>query len=280
MIKSVTITSGYPMDITSIDEKTKTLANRLIKFTPGLNVLFGPNMCGKSTILKTIRVHGLTNAAWSNVDYMGYEVGETYHQKTMIGFFNKQLGFKAKVNIDGPVYAINDENAFNQKDGVAKGKGFGHGVINFKMGALLKMNSSKQSSGEIEMNKQYFVLHGLFSGSLKFDLKKFMDVYNRRKASGMLYIETLYKYAERTILKGGKPTIVLDEPEKHLSFENALGLFTGLLPQLSDAGYQIILASHFMLLPFMKDYNIIWLDRNKDTYINTIKKYVTSKTED
>lgn len=274
MIKSVKITSGYPMDITSSDEKTKTLANRLVKFTPGLNVLFGPNMCGKSTILKTIRTHGLTNAAWSNVDYMGYEVGETYHQKTMIGFFDKQLGFKAKVNIDGPVYAINDENAFKQSDGITKGKGFGHGIIDFKTGAFLRVISSQQSSGEIEMSKQYILLQGLFSGSLKFDLEKFMDVYNKRKKSGMLYVETLYKYANRTILKGGKPTIILDEPEKHLSFENALGLFTGLLPQLSNIGYQIIMASHFMLLPFMKEYNVIWLDRDKDTYINSIKKYI------
>ena len=280
MIKSVKITSGYPTDIKNFERTESILANKLITFTPGLNVLFGPNMCGKSTILKTITAHGLTKAAWSNLDYKFLEVSIFGEEKSTIdSYFKKQLGFTAEVSSDGPVFLFNDVDEFNQKS--TKGVGFGQGLIEYKKGALLKMDSFKQSSGEIEMSRQYIMLESLYQGKIAFNPKKFMSVYNKRKLlNGMDYLDELLSYAKKTVLKGGKPTLVLDEPEKHLSFEYAEGLFSGLLPQLVDAGYQIILASHFMLLPFMKNYNIIWLDRNKDTYINTIKKYVTSKTED
>ena len=42
--------------------------NKTFKFTPGINVLFGPNGCGKSTIVKTLKAYcGIETGGWSEV---------------------------------------------------------------------------------------------------------------------------------------------------------------------------------------------------------------------
>lgn len=281
MIKSVKFLSGYPVEIRGQEGENHEpgdwlLKDRTFKFTPGINVLFGPNMTGKSTILKTIAIHGLTRSAWSNLDFMGYEVGKTFETRNMKGYFDKQLKFDAKVSIDGPVYWMNDENVMKSHDGKGSGLGYGHGMFDFTCATVLEMDSYRQSTGEAAMWRQYNTLSNIYEGKWAFSVDKFMEVYERRKRSGLKYVNTMLRYAKRTVLKGGKPTILMDEPERHLCYENAEGLFSGFLPQLAACGYQIIIASHYMMLPFMKDYNIIWIDRDEKAYKDRIAGLVAN----
>lgn len=282
MIKSVKFRDGYPVEIRGQEGENHEpgeclLKGRTFKFTPGLNVLFGPNMTGKSTILKTIAIHGLTRSAWSNLDFMGYEVGKTFETRNMQGYFDKQLKFNAKVDIDGPVYWMNDEDVTRHQDGKGKGCGYGHGMFDYATESVMTMEGFRQSAGEKEMVRQYNTLANIYEGKWAFSLEKFMEVYEQRKGAGLKYVNTMLRYAKRTVLKGGRPTILLDEPERHLGFENADSVFSGFLPQLAnECGYQIIVASHYMMLPFMKDYNIIWLDRDEKAYKSRIAGLVAN----
>ena len=67
----------------------KHVFDKPVQFTPGYNILFGPNGCGKSTIIKTIAVHGLTLSAWSNLDFMGLLAGDVEKTKDMADFFKE-----------------------------------------------------------------------------------------------------------------------------------------------------------------------------------------------
>ena len=267
MIKSVNFTSGYPLDIMDLDGK-KHVFDKPVQFTPGYNILFGPNGCGKSTIIKAIAVHGLTLSAWSNLDFMGLLAGDVEKTNDIADFFKEnQRHCTAEVDLDGPVYWHNDVDVTKYHNGTGSGFGVGQGAFDFTASALMRMERCQKSSGENEMTRQGNMLENLYDGTWKFREDKFSEVYERRKATGLKYIDVLKEYADKTILAGGKPTLLLDEPERHLSTEHAYGLLTGLLPQLvEERGYQVIIATHYMLVPFFKDCNVIWLGRDEKTY--------------
>ena len=113
-------------------------------------------------------------------------------------------------------------------------------------------------------------------------IRNFNNMYEESKARyaddefNLTVIERMYQYAKDTFLKGGSPTLLLDEPELHFSFESMLGLCQNLLPQLLKQGYQVIMASHFDMIPFIfKDANIIGIDRDVEKFADYIREIVT-----
>lgn len=60
MINYIQYTNGYPLNIPCVGQ-------RIFNFKKGINVLFGPNGCGKSTILKTLKAYcGIgTGGGWT-----------------------------------------------------------------------------------------------------------------------------------------------------------------------------------------------------------------------
>jgi len=58
MITKAKATSGFSI-------KLDALKGRAYTFKPGLNILFGPNGCGKTTLLKILGAYSGTEAGWS-----------------------------------------------------------------------------------------------------------------------------------------------------------------------------------------------------------------------
>ena len=62
MITHIQFQRGYATALQCIQ-------NKQFKFTPGINVLFGPNGCGKSTIVKTLKGYcGIDKGGWTKVN--------------------------------------------------------------------------------------------------------------------------------------------------------------------------------------------------------------------
>ena len=253
-----------------INANTKLLTKKF-EFTPGLNILFGPNGCGKSTILKAIATHGLTKKGWSNIDISPLKVGlfEDAEEMNMEKHFEREMNCKAIVDIDGPVYYVNPEVSEYEHDGYRDGYNLGSDTLSAMTELALKYNASEQSTGEACMSAQGRILSNLADGTFVFS-KTVIDemLENRKEHSNKSWYDAAkvaYDYAETTVLKGGCPTVILDEPENHFSMEITVGLFQNIIPKLIARGYQVIMATHFVLAPFMvKDTNVIAMDRDVD----------------
>lgn len=288
MIKSVQFTEGYPLDLVSqYDGKTKLLA-RKFEFKPGLNILFGPNGCGKSTILRAIAAHGLTKKGWSNIDISPAKLsfkldifGDQPEPMDIETHFASEMKCKADVELDGPVYYVNPEVTEYEHAEYRAGNNLGSGTLSAMAEIALRFDASKQSSGEACMTAQGNILTNLADGTLAFSKARIDDMLESRKNSNEQWYnaaKTAYEYAESTVLKGGCPTVILDEPENHFSMEITVGLFQNIIPELIARGYQVIVATHFVLAPFMvKDTNVIAIDRNVDKLKQYMLDLLTGK---
>jgi hypothetical protein len=185
--------------------------------------------------------------------------------------------FSAKVDIDGPVYnlvGIKEEHFSEYASGL------GEGMLSPAQALLQKMYRCQRSSGYINMHELGINLINLMEDyeEYKFKPDSLVSAYEKDKDSFNEYrkkmIISLYEYAKKTILKGGKPTLVMDEPELHLDLDHTLGLYTNIIPKLAEH-FQIIISSHFCLLPFFKEYHFLPLGYDtpkvKDYIKNLIK---------
>lgn len=282
MIKSIKFTSGYPVDLINEYNNKPTFKDKVIEFSDGINVLFAPNGYGKSTILNAISIYGLTKGGWSNLSFKLLDF-HSFLEETVKDKYNidnlalAEHKFSAQVKIDGPVYNLVGikEEQFSEY-----ASGYGEGMLNSTQALVHKMYHSQRSSGFINMYEQGTNLINLMEDyeKYKFNPNAIINAYEKDKDSGNEYrkemIISLYAYAKKTVLKGGKPTLVMDEPEIHLDLDNTLGLYTNIIPKLSEH-FQIIISSHFCLLPFFKEYHFLPLgydaSKTKDYIKNIIK---------
>lgn len=286
MIKSIKFTSGYPVDLINEYTNKPTFKNKVIEFSEGINVLFAPNGYGKSTILNAISIYGLTKGGWSNLtfkmlDFNSFLLEENVKDKYNIDCLSlAEHKFSAKVDIDGPVYnlvGIKEEH-FSEF-----ASGLGEGMLSSTQALLQKMYRSQRSSGFINMYEQGTNLINLMENyeEYKFNPDAIINAYEKDKDSLNEYrkemITSLYEYAKKTVLKGGKPTLVMDEPELHLDLDHTLGLYTNIIPKLAEH-FQIIISSHFCLLPFFKEYHFLPLGYDTPKVKDYIKNLI--KTEE
>jgi energy-coupling factor transporter ATP-binding protein EcfA2 len=282
MIRSVKFTSGYPLDIKSEQSGRYCLRDKTITFNEGINVLFAPNGTGKSTILNAISIYGLTEGGWSNLHFHAmnfYEEGRErkYSINTLA---TDKYKFTAEVDIDGPVFKLIGVTRNQFEDG-HENCGFGDGLFNSTEALVQKMYKSQRSQGQRTLYEQGTHLVAFLDDydKYKFNEENFKEPTTKEKNDiwKRMY-RALYKYSEGTILKGGKPTLILDEPELHLDLDHTLGLYTNIIPKLAEH-FQIILSSHFCLLPFFKEYSFVNWGYKSEVLCDYIKKVIKTEEE-
>jgi len=272
MIKELKFTEGFPLDIEyERDDGSKafTLKNKTVKFTDGLNVLFAPNGTGKTTILRAISIYGLTRGGWSNLDFSYMDYNQDY---TIDGLAKATFKFKADVKLDGPVFLVEKIDS-RHTDCNSEHNGFGDGMFDLSRALLKKMYHSQRSSGQINMYEIGELLVDLIEGNTTFDEKQFWKSRELYGNIGEKIKKNVGDYAKSTILKGGKPTIILDEPDMNLALDTKVGLFTNLLPKLAEK-YQVIVATHHSMIAFYKGYNFVNFGNTREGLQGYIKKII------
>lgn len=200
-------------------------ANKSVSLKPGLNILFGPNGCGKSTIL---RMAALTLAAEQG--------GVSTLTRT---WFNDLFSYEGKSHLDGisvahdgqPIMYGNPRNAIGLYGG---GAAFDDDFMSEGLANLM----SKDSTGYTTM-KRLGRMVAVTQGDASFPAK----VDNRIGTTGSPTLLAALALLKGTIPKG-PPTLIFDEPESGLAIPAQSNLFNLLFKASQDNKFQIIIATH------------------------------------
>jgi predicted ATPase len=98
MITACTFTAGYPLQLPLVGKRT-------FKFTKGFNIIFGPNACGKSTLLTALANYSsIKTGGWSKLqeplDLVDF--GQQGEVELPAGYTKlNRKAFEAKIDWDG-----------------------------------------------------------------------------------------------------------------------------------------------------------------------------------
>lgn len=238
----------------------KNLLKRKFEFAPDkINVLFGPNGCGKTTILKAIaagsmcgigyQFDGFTNLQCYCPENMNIPFGETdkSYDKILEEALERRAGNQFKLEWDGyPVYYENLASRKSYSFGDLEG-----GLIEDGLEEMhYILGKDKSSAGQTTI----WMINKLTSIAIR-DIniqKMFESVENRIKHVNDLWggcyqadINYYKKFYKEGNEKNNKLTVLLDEMDKSLDINNVIKLYTEVFPRLIEKyPIQLILISH------------------------------------
>lgn len=221
MISRMKIIDGFPLKFEFFKKETK--------FKPGLNILFGPNGCGKTTALRIIGTYsGIQDKGWSVAPNPHHDKKDVEYPKC---FANRCIGkVDAEVDWDGrPSY-------FSTSTGeVVVPSHFEDGNIAEQMQII----RDRPSSGQLRL---YYIdkMIGSLTPKTVPDLT-IADI----KGVNNVWQETRQKFADyvKTLPRNGPITLLLDEPDKCLSIPVQYDLWATAIPQWA-VNVQVIVATH------------------------------------
>ena len=259
-------------------ECSELLVGRVFEFSSDkINLIFGPNASGKSTILKSIASHAFCTDGFTSfqepLDFrLGFFEGGSLegYKKNIEKIILRMSGTSSQVDWDGsPIYYHNFENRQN------------YGQIGDLSGSII------ESLGE-EMT--YIISKNKFSGGQNMfyqfsKLMKFMSktiTYNEilehsRKClqsneswkNCFLAQEEYFKSFPMAFDPNGQNTYLFDEIDKSTDILNVNELYTKIFPSIIDKyGCQIIVISHSPLVLRNEIYN-----SDKYNFISMDEKY-------
>ena len=233
MIHSCKFTKGYALELPCIGTKN-------FKFKPGFNVLFGPNACGKSTILKALANYSsIKTGGWSRLqeplDLVDFgNKGATKLPQDFAKLSRK--AFEAQVDWDGtPTFYHHAKNS---------------DAGNF---SYLVESADESHDGMTTMEDQLATIFGHPSQGQQritkmvklFQLLKQPPVLTSHKEkANSVWMECYDRQVKyfNSLPRTGPVTVILDEPESSLDITNQIAFWSKVMPMLKQ--YQVIVATH------------------------------------
>ena len=234
-----------------INPAAKTLIGKEFNFEPGkLNIIFGPNGCGKTTILKAIAgTAGIVGDGMTHpgdpLDVFGWDDKESV--EAVAKHVEKLKQNTADVVWDGNVvYYDNFAHTFNQGnsfigglEGTALGS-FGD-EITFRV-AGSKTNAGKRAmwmlGNVLEYQKRGLTIKKIFEPFLK--NKRQNDTWYKSYNTQDKYFQQFENYDKEVPM-----TILFDEPEVNFDIMTVWNLYHNAFPTICEKmGTQIITVSH------------------------------------
>ena len=235
---------------------------RIIKFNDKLNVIFGNSGTGKSCMGKALAAHcGIEAGGWSRISDPARLATNSQGQfpvayKAYVpGFCNVKVewdGIPSFYN-DADIVGKNDNTWFFSNQAMSK-----DGITS--EAEMMDIMATKPSAGQFRIHKINKIMK-IIQNPPRLDFVP-PDIVDKVSAIHEInYIQSLPRK--------GKPTLILDEPEKGLSLPRQKELFA-VLVQLSEH-FQVIAITHYPFIVFEKKANIIDAEEN---YSKICKKLI------
>jgi energy-coupling factor transporter ATP-binding protein EcfA2 len=235
----------------------KNLLGREFKFTEGINLIFGPNACGKTTILKAIAGKAGTTDGFARL----FEPIELKHgfmeeitTEVVLRKINNLMKNSAEIDWDGaPVFFHNFENRKNfGQCGDLLGSVLGDSIVSEVEYVMNKDQISKGQNSFYLLKKlagiakKHTCYQDLFSSYINADGTYTNKVLNNNDTWQNAFKVQLDYYLSFEKSKTPCPiTMLFDEVDKSMDILNVFLLYTEVLPMLVEkTGVQIILVSH------------------------------------
>lgn len=230
MIKRAKIHSGYPSQLPA-------LRDREFIFSEGINFLYGPNGCGKSSLLRTIAAYSFiekSHGGWSRLPEYTHLTGTKYPD-----VLSKWAPDEAKADVewDGtPSFLLDAQLIANPMTHFEYNTNSSvDGLTN--VGVQLAL--MKSSQGQMTILKLGKALETLLAPPPDI-IKTLAPEYLKNSIRND--IQSRITYLEG-LPRNGKPTLFLDEPDRSLSLPCQRNLFHEIIPDLAQK-FQIICATH------------------------------------
>ncbi len=274
MYDSIQVETGYAATLPCIKD-------RVFEFQPGLNILFGPNGCGKSTILQILGAYASIadhTAGWTSYQNPSAlkRISDNGQAKLPEAYNRLSPGqCSAKVVWDGsPTF---------QYDAGKSAAGYGSSLPD-------EPKDSPDGITTFEESISLTMGH-LSSGTrLIYKLKKIREMLANppdltnipRKNTNSVWHDNWISQRDywNSLPRNGGVTILMDEPDRSFALDNQIGFWSGWVPKLAEK-YQIIIATH---CPFaiMRDIGANIIDMKEGYYEesqNAIRAYLEGKVE-
>lgn len=238
----------------------KNLIGRKINFEPGkINLIFGPNASGKTTILKAIAGCGGTTDGYPKLvgplDLVGFHKEMSYD--AIEKYYKDMMQNSADIDWDGaPIYY---DNFSNRKS---------YGSIGDLCGSVLGNDIMTEIKYIIEKDKISLGQNSMYLMNKLFAISKeqlcYADIFSQYVNADGTFKEdfgvndiwaeaykiqlSYYLSREKSLVKSPS-TFLFDELDKSLDIANIHALYTEVLPMLvKETGIQIIIISHSPLV--------------------------------
>ena len=241
----------------------KNLLNRKFEFASDkINVIFGPNACGKTTIIKALAGNAMIRDGFTQLVEPGYirdfsfnkTNEESFNEETVQKYIDSLKLNSCNIDWDGvPIYYQNFENRRN----VTSGDMVGSILKDFSDELLYIIKSKEISKGQnsifiinrvIDIGKNPVTYDELFKSY------KNMSCNDVWRSSYDAQIAHFMKYENAN--SGNPNTFLFDEIDKSLDINNTYQLYVNIFPEIiKKYKIQIILVSHSPIILSDKIYN-------------------------
>lgn len=257
------------------------LIGKTFNFSRGVNIIFGANGSGKSTIIKCLASEAICGDGYSTFmepTKLGSIFEEDYNEDALQKAITKRKLNSSIVEWDGyPVYYHNFVKTLNEAGNIFGGLTKSGIISNAGEEMIYTLYSKEISSGQNAIwlfNKLINVVSNDVS------LKDIVSPYIKNDRLNSVWkrcYELQYDYFSKfeNFEKSGEKTLLLDEIDVNMDIETVYKLYTIILPNLSEKyNIQFIAVSHNPMILSKQIYdnpvfNIVSLDEN---YTNGAKE--------
>lgn len=249
MLASLKVVSGYAAELEGLKDRTFEFP------VDKINVLYGPNGCGKTTILKMLAAYtGLDHShknygggGWSGPPTRSIlnesKFPEILHELT-------PGKCKAKVEWDGVPAFYNSATMgddLNMSYIVSGPEDSPDGLMS--SGEQLSLIMGHHSEGELRVYKLGKVLDAITTEKPKPNVKP------RKGANELAKQYSNYVRGLRGRKRKCVHTLLWDEPDRSLSIENQIKIWINVLPNIFTDDLQIVIATHSAIIPLLPDFD-------------------------